>query len=126
MPQSFTEEKWFMRWRHFAAYIYLIICIFDFIVMPIVYESNNRMLPVEALRIAQEFQDAGSQELVFTALMTKRAWDPITLLGAGTFHIAFGAILGAAAWTRGREREARTKYRTNSREIRDTIDNPDE
>jgi hypothetical protein len=31
-------------------------------------------------------------------------WDPITLKGAGLFHMAMGAILGIAAWSRGQEK----------------------
>jgi hypothetical protein len=31
-------------------------------------------------------------------------WDPITLKGAGLFHMAMGAVLGIAAWSRGQEK----------------------
>jgi hypothetical protein len=31
-------------------------------------------------------------------------WQPLTLQGGGLIHIAFGAILGISAWTRGQEK----------------------
>lgn len=31
-------------------------------------------------------------------------WDPLTLKGAGLFHLAMGAVLGVAAWSRGQEK----------------------
>jgi hypothetical protein len=34
------------------------------------------------------------------------AWEPLTLQGAGLFHVAMGAILGVTAWSRGREKLA--------------------
>ena len=36
-------------------------------------------------------------------------WDPLTLQGAGLYHIAMGAVLGVAAWTRGKEKIVRNK-----------------
>lgn len=32
------------------------------------------------------------------------AWSPLTLQGAGLFHLAMGAILGVTAWSRGQEK----------------------
>ena len=40
-------------------------------------------------------------------MMNKGDWQSLTLQGGGLFHIAFGAILGAAAWTRGMEKRER-------------------
>ena len=31
-------------------------------------------------------------------------WNPMTLLSGGVFHAAMGAVLGVAAWTRGKEK----------------------
>jgi hypothetical protein len=43
--------------------------------------------------------------LHFTEVSDKAiAWDPLTLKGAGLFHLAFGAILGVSAYTRGQEK----------------------
>jgi hypothetical protein len=33
-------------------------------------------------------------------------WVPLTLQGGGLYHISMGAILGIAAWTRGKEKVA--------------------
>jgi len=35
-----------------------------------------------------------------------RQWVPITLQGGGLFHVAMGAVLGVAAWSRGQEKLA--------------------
>ncbi len=34
----------------------------------------------------------------------KEPWDPITLKEGGFYHLAMAAIIGVAAWTRGREK----------------------
>jgi hypothetical protein len=31
-------------------------------------------------------------------------WDPITLKESGFYHLAMAAIIGVAAWTRGKEK----------------------
>lgn len=92
------------QWRHFAAYIYLIICVFDFIAMPIVYEVFHRALgPVELISAARGLEPAAQVEIIKTFSKDGR-WEPLTLGETGLFHIAFGAILGVAAWTRGSEK----------------------
>jgi hypothetical protein len=35
-----------------------------------------------------------------------RQWQPLTLIGAGLFHMAMGAVLGITAWSRGQEKIA--------------------
>jgi hypothetical protein len=42
------------------------------------------------------------------------SWDPLTLKGAGLFHLAFGAILGVSAFTRGQEKVNRMHYENSS------------
>ena len=44
------------------------------------------------------------QSEALNIMMNKGDWQSLTLQGGGLFHIAFGAILGAAAWTRGMEK----------------------
>ena len=44
-----------------------------------------------------------------TTLMKKNTWQPLTLTESGMFHIAFGAIVGVAAYSRGRVQEAQIK-----------------
>jgi K+ transporter len=41
--------------------------------------------------------------------MTYVVWQSLTLQNGGFFHIAMGAVLGVAAWTRGQEKLAKTK-----------------
>jgi hypothetical protein len=38
-----------------------------------------------------------------------RQWAPLTLQGGGFIHMAFGAILGISAWTRGKEKIAQVE-----------------
>ena len=93
------------HWRPIAAAVYLTICLFDFIAMPIVIEIHNREVdPVVAVSEALKFKESSAQTQALQILSKKRSWDPLTLMGAGTFHIAFGALLSAAAWTRGQEK----------------------
>jgi hypothetical protein len=40
-------------------------------------------------------------------------WQPLTLQGGGLVHIAFGAILGISAYTRGQEKIAQVKSEDN-------------
>lgn len=92
------------QWRHFAAYVYLIICVFDFIFMPLVYEIWHRALgPVELIQAARGLEPAAQVEVIKTFSSQER-WEPLTLGESGLFHVAFGAILGVAAWTRGNEK----------------------
>ena len=44
------------------------------------------------------------QSEALSIMYAKGQWQSLTLQGGGLFHIAFGAILGAAAWTRGMEK----------------------
>ena len=79
-----TNEDWMNRkWRPTMAWMYMAICIADFLVFPILW----------AVIKAQYGQNI-------------EPWDPLTLKGAGLFHMAMGAVLGITAWTRGREKLA--------------------
>lgn len=70
------------KWRPFMAWKYAAVCIFDFIVAPILWGILQIILHVGA----------------------PIAWVPLTLQGAGLYHLAMGAILGVAAWTRSKEK----------------------
>lgn len=79
------KEDWLTRkWRPMMAVTYMAICIFDFIVGPIL----NYMF----------FSKTGADF---------NAWKPLTMSDGGLFHISMGAILGLAAWTRGQEKVRR-------------------
>lgn len=97
-----TTEKdpWINRWwRPLAAVVYLVICICDFILFPWYFGTRIPSVTDVALAIKDLEPSVGS------VLAAPRAqWEPLTLMGGGMFHVAFGAILGVAAWTRGNEK----------------------
>jgi hypothetical protein len=77
-----NNENWAnKKWRPFAAWNYIVTCSFDFIIFPILWA-------------------------IFQAKMGNDVtqWNPITLQGAGLYHLSMGAILGVAAWSRGQEK----------------------
>ena len=91
------NETWLNRtWRPIAAIAYLVICLFDFVIAPAfmgVHSSN-------IVQLAQSLK--GLDPAVAIAIIQNRTpWQPLTLQGGGLFHVAFGAILGVTAWTRG-------------------------
>ena len=80
-----NQESWMNRkWRPAMGWTYMAICILDFAVFPILWS------------IFQAYYDG----------TVTSQWDPLTLKGAGLFHMAMGAVLGVAAWTRGLEKIA--------------------
>ena len=93
-------DDWLQRtWRPAVGVTYIVINVFDFIVFPILWSWIS----------------------VYTK-GTVEAYHPLTLEATGLFHLAFGAILGVAAWSRGQEKLAGVdtyRYRRNSR-----YDNP--
>jgi hypothetical protein len=100
-----NTQSWLERnWHPLCGIIYLVICFSDFVAMPVFYEWSNYQLTAEkTVELAIKFADSGSQIQALTILRQERAWVPITLAQNGLFHLAFGAILGVGAWTRGRQ-----------------------
>lgn len=85
---SISKEDWMNRkWRPAMAWVYMAINIFDFIVGPVIFN----LLQLQA----------GGQDIT--------SYQAITLQGGGLVHVAFGAILGISAYTRGREKLATIK-----------------
>jgi hypothetical protein len=72
------------KWRPAMGWTYMVICILDFAMFPILWSV---------------LQAAASGQV-------HTQWDPITLRGAGLFHMAMGAIVGVTAWSRGQEKMA--------------------
>lgn len=86
------KEDWMnKKWRPAMGWMYMAVCIFDFIVAPILWAVI-------------QFWETQSVNDAF------RQWQPITLQGAGLFHMAMGAILGVAAWGRTQEKLIGTNY----------------
>lgn len=63
------------------AYQYLFVCLFDFIIFPLITILISSYTNMDYIQ-----------------------WDPITLKESGFYHLAMGAIIGVAAWTRGQEK----------------------
>jgi hypothetical protein len=80
---SRSKEDWMnSKWRPAMGWMYMIICTFDFIIFPILWSMLQAV-------------NQGSVTI---------PWQPITLQGAGLFHMAMGAIVGVTAWSRGQEK----------------------
>lgn len=83
-----THEDWInKKWRPAMGWMYMVVCIFDFILFPILYT------------LVQFWEQEAANDAF-------RQWEPLTLSGAGLFHMAMGAVLGIAAWSRGQEKMA--------------------
>ena len=87
-------EKSTMTWRWAALIVYLLICFYDFLFVPVWYGLNRP-------NIEQFMEIINSTEhvLVQMELMKKLTGqhNPFTLMGGGLFHLAFGAILTGSA-----------------------------
>lgn len=84
------EEHWVKAyWRPAMGWLYMAINMMDFIVFPVI----SMILPVV-------YKAFGMQ-------MTYTPWQSLTLSNGGMIHVAFGAILGVAAYTRGQEKLAK-------------------
>ena len=78
------DEDWMQKkWRPAMGWMYMIICTLDMAIFPVLWSLLQ----------------------VFTH-QTVTQWNPLTLQGAGLFHLAMGAVLGIAAWGRTQEKVA--------------------
>ena len=64
------------------GWMYMVVCTCDFVIFPVLWSLLHAVL--------------------HTANMVQ--WQPLTLQGAGLFHIAMGAVLGIAAFGRTQEK----------------------
>jgi hypothetical protein len=77
------NEDWMnSKWRPMMGWMYMVVCTSDFVVFPVLWSI---------------VQMIGGGEV-------RTQWSPITLQGAGLFHMAMGAILGIAAYGRTQEK----------------------
>lgn len=92
MPDKIDEQKFVSvdarqqnfintQWRPLMAWLYMATCAFDFLIAPILWPIFQASLK-----------------------MPVTPWSPITLQGAGLYHLAMGAILGITSWQRSQER----------------------
>lgn len=70
------------KWRPLMAFVYMFTCLCDFVVFPVLWSLLQAM-------------SKGSVTV---------QWQPLTLQGAGLYHIAMGAVLGVAAYGRTKEK----------------------
>ena len=76
------KEDWMnSKWRPMMGWMYMVVCTMDMVVFPILWSLL--------------------QTTTGTAITQ---WNPLTLQGAGLFHIAMGAVLGIAAFGRTQEK----------------------
>jgi hypothetical protein len=77
------KEDWMnSKWRPMMGWMYMVVCMMDMVVFPILWSLL--------------------QSLNHGSVNTQ--WNPLTLQGAGLFHIAMGAVLGIAAFGRTQEK----------------------
>ena len=77
------KEDWMnSKWRPMMGWMYMLVCTFDFVIAPILWS------------LVQAIYKGG----------VNVQWQPLTLQGAGLFHIAMGAVLGVAAFGRTQEK----------------------
>ena len=76
------KEDWMnAKWRPMMGWMYMLVCTMDMVVFPILWSLL--------------------QTLTHSPITQ---WNPLTLQGAGLFHIAMGAVLGIAAFGRTQEK----------------------
>jgi hypothetical protein len=97
-------SKWYHElWLPTCAATYIIICLFDFIAMPIYTAIHNSIVEerlITALKANTTDATAFAADYEKNTQANKQ-WNPITLVGGGLFHLSFGALLAAGATTRG-------------------------
>jgi Holin of 3TMs, for gene-transfer release len=79
------KEDWMnSKWRPMMGWMYMGVCIFDFVIAPVLWSLTQAL-----------FHGGVNVQ-----------WQPLTLQGAGLFHISMGAVLGLAAYGRTQEKLA--------------------
>ena len=77
------NEDWMnSKWRPAMGWTYMLTCVADFVLFPILWSLVQ----------------------VIGGGKVESQWMPITLQGAGLFHLAMGAVLGIAAYGRTQEK----------------------
>jgi hypothetical protein len=88
LDETNSRGEWMQKyWRPCAAFMYMICCLSDFAIFPI-------MFTVVQFWETEKANDAFRQ------------WVPITLQGGGLFHVSMCAVLGVSAYGRTQEKLA--------------------
>jgi hypothetical protein len=86
IEDSSTEHWMNSKWRPAMGWMYMLVCTCDFIIFPVLWSMLQG---------------------IFHGQVTSQ-WQPLTLQGAGLFHLSMGAIMGIAAWGRTQEKVSGT------------------
>lgn len=70
-----SSDPWYKEWRLIGAYVFYTICLFDFVLAPLI-----------TILLSVWFKSNLSP------------WVTLTTQGGGLFYFAFGGILGISAW----------------------------
>jgi len=77
------KEDWMnSKWRPMMGWMYMLVCTMDFVGFPVLWSLLQAM-------------SKGAVNV---------QWQPLTLQGAGLFHIAMGAVIGISAYGRTQEK----------------------
>jgi len=77
------KEDWMnSKWRPMMGWMYMLVCTMDFVGFPVLWSLLQAM-------------SHGAVNV---------QWQPLTLQGAGLFHIAMGAVIGISAYGRTQEK----------------------
>jgi len=88
LEPGLSKGEWMQKyWRPCAAFMYMICCLCDFAVFPIMFT------------VVQFWEEQASNDAF-------RQWVPITLQGGGLFHVSMCAVLGVSAYGRTQEKLA--------------------
>jgi hypothetical protein len=82
-------------WRWSALVVYLTICLYDFVLVPVYMSMQVPYLEV-FVDIINRLPDDPLVRLDMMKIMTG-THSPYTLMGGGIFHLAFGALLTGTA-----------------------------
>jgi len=84
MAEITKDEDWMQKkWRPAMGWMYMVVCMMDMVIFPVLWSIL--------------------QTVTHTPITQ---WNPLTLQGAGLFHLAMGAVLGIAAFGRTQEKIA--------------------
>jgi hypothetical protein len=77
------KEDWMnSKWRPMMGWMYMLVCTFDFVIAPVLWSVTQAL-----------FHGGVNVQ-----------WQPLTLQGAGLFHLAMGAIIGVSSYGRTQEK----------------------
>ena len=80
------SAEWMQKyWRPAMGWMYMLICLLDMAIFPVLWSALQAFMHMPITQ-----------------------WNPLTLQGAGLFHIAMGAVLGISAFGRTQEKLAGT------------------